>query len=124
MTARQHAPDCAGRNGAQDRGKHTPGPWWTDGEYSADECGVAVIAARTDCGPLPGNPTRGMVAFVSELLPENADRATANARLIAAAPELLEALKQAEQQIDYGQIDAAHRIIIAAIAKAEGLSDV
>lgn len=43
----------------------------------------------------------------------------ANARLIAAAPDMLEALKQAEQQIDYGQIDAAHRIIIAAIAKAE-----
>lgn len=74
--------------------KFTPGPWWTDGEYSADECGVSVIAARADCGPLPGNPTRGMVAFVSELLPENADRARANAHLIAAAPELYEALER------------------------------
>lgn len=43
--------------------------------------------------------------------------------MIAAAPEMLAALKQAEQQIDYGQIDAAHRIIIAAIAKAESPND-
>lgn len=43
--------------------------------------------------------------------------------MIAAAPEMLAALKQAEQQIDYGQIDAAHRIIVAAIAKAESHHD-
>jgi len=72
--------------------KHTPGPWWTDGEYNHDEAGCAVLAARTDCGPLPGNPTRGMVAWASELLLENAERCAANARLIAAAPDLLEAL--------------------------------
>lgn len=42
------------------------------------------------------------------------------ARLIAAAPDLLAALQQAEQQLDYGQIDAGHRIIIAAIARATG----
>ena len=67
---------------------HTEGPWWTDGEYSEDECGIAVIAARTDAGPLPGNPTRGMVAWASQLLPENAGICEADARLCAAAPAL------------------------------------
>lgn len=67
---------------------HTEAPWWTDGEYSEDERGIAVIAARTDTGPLPGNPTRGMVAWASQLLPENAGICEADARLIAAAPAL------------------------------------
>ena len=75
--------------------KHTPGPWWTNGEYSEKEAGVAVIAANTNCGPLPGNPTRGLVAWVNELLPENATRCEANARLIASAPDLLAAVERA-----------------------------
>lgn len=73
---------------------HTPGPWWTDAEYSEEECGIAIIAANTDCGPLPGNPTRGMVAWASELLLKNAAQCEANARLIAAAPELLAVLQE------------------------------
>jgi hypothetical protein len=68
---------------------HTPGPWWTDAKYSGAEMGCAIIAARTDCGPLPGNPSRGMVAFASAVLNTEARRCEANARLIAAAPELL-----------------------------------
>lgn len=40
--------------------------------------------------------------------------------LIAAAPELLEALHKIEQQLDYGQIDAARRLATDAIAKATG----
>lgn len=68
---------------------------------------------------MPSNRVLARFGSASEPL-DDIDRA--NARLIASAPELLEALKQADQQIDYGQIDAAHRIIIAAIAKAEGRS--
>ncbi|MFC3638861.1 hypothetical protein ACFONL_16085 [Camelimonas fluminis] len=65
-----------------------------------------------------------MVAFVSELLPENADRATANAHLIAAAPELLEALKVAREgfvvagSMPLSDADTLE-LIDAAIAKAE-----
>ena len=66
----------------------TPGPWWTDGEYDGSEMGCAIIAARTDAGPLPGNPTRGMVAFSSAIINTQARGCEANARLIAAAPTL------------------------------------
>ena len=73
---------------------HTPGPWWTDAKYDGSEFGCSVIAARTDCGPLPGNPTRGQVAFATAILPDDARECEANARLIAAAPDLLALAKR------------------------------
>ena len=66
----------------------TPGPWWTDAKYSGVEMGCAIIAARTDSGPLPGNPTRGMVAWSSAILNTESRRCEANARLIALAPTI------------------------------------
>ena len=63
----------------------TPGPWWTDAKYSEEEAGVSVIAARTDCGALPGNPTRGQVAWATQLLPEYAQQCEADADFIARA---------------------------------------
>lgn len=83
-----------------DREAGTGGPWWSDCEYSEDEYGVAVIAARTDCGPLPGNPTRGMVAWASELLPENGNRCETNARRIARLPDLEAAFLEAVQLLE------------------------
>ena len=74
----------------------TPGPWWAEPARDEYEKGRAIIAARTDCGPLPGNPTRGMVAFTSELLEEKESEYDANARLIAAAPDLARALIASE----------------------------
>ena len=73
---------------------HTPGPWWTDARYDGAEMGCAIIAANTDCGPLPGNPTRGQVAFATAILNMDARRCEANARLIAAAPDLLALAKR------------------------------
>jgi hypothetical protein len=70
----------------------TPGPWWSDGKYDGREMGCAVLAARTDCGPLPGNPTRGLVAFASAILNTEARRCEANARAIAALPDILSLL--------------------------------
>lgn len=70
--------------------KHTPGPWVAD-EYEPREQGLAVIATRNDGDIVP--PTRGMVAWVHVGLGAGATQeiAEANARLIAAGPELLEA---------------------------------
>ena len=61
--------------------KHTPGPWYVeqDGDawkINSDECGIALV--------------HDPIAI--EL--DRADEIEANARLIAAAPELLEALDE------------------------------
>ena len=86
--------------------KHTPGPWEDvgpneEGErciFGGDDSGVAVTI------PV-GNPDM------------NEARSIANARLIAAAPELLEAIKGVVRIADRNTVefDAAR----AAIAKAE-----
>lgn len=73
---------------------HTPGPWWTSAKYDGREMGCPIIAARTDAGPLPGNPTRGMVAYAPAVLNTEARRCEANAVLIALAPDLAAALRQ------------------------------
>ena len=78
----------------------TPGPWWTDAKYSGVEMGCAIIAARTDSGPLPGNPTRGMVAWSSAILNTESRRCEANARLIALAPTITAELIAARRKLD------------------------
>ncbi len=98
--------------------KWTPGPWWTDGKYNGREMGCHIIAARTDSGPLPGNPTRGMVAWASAVLNTEARNCEANAILIAAAPDLYEALEELMTvHGDAGPVSARAR---AALAKARG----
>lgn len=100
---------------------HTPGPWVAETSVCKDETGdgLAVIAVRTDV-PEGCTPTRGMVAWVHSGLGacSTDDEAIATARLIAAAPDLLAALKGILHIADRkaAEFDAAH----AAIAKAEG----
>lgn len=81
--------------------KHTPGPWET---------------AATDDNLI----VKGRVKIASTY-PEkfSADEEGANARLIAAAPELLEALYTF---LEVGDCAAAREEAHAAIAKAEGRS--
>lgn len=81
-------------------GKVTPGPWWTDAQYDGREMGCSIIAARTDCGPLPGNPTRGMVAWSSAICKTDARRCESNARLIALAPSLARRVIDAEKLVE------------------------
>lgn len=90
-------------------GSHTPGPW--------------------EVGPMNGKPSviyaddydAPVIAQMAEWIPDAAKQQEANARLIAAAPELLQALQNLVSDIDdgtvYGQrLAQAH----AAIAKATG----
>lgn len=90
--------------------KHTPAPWiW---QYDGtDKSGLKVIAGDD----------LNIVDFVGG---ENIQEAEANARLIAAAPELLEALEQCLTRInpkskDTWDLKAIH-VAKAAIAKATG----
>lgn len=85
---------------------HTPGPWranssWIEGPQ------MALRVAAVDW------PVRGSA-------PKSKDEAKANARLIAAAPEMLEALKACADKLaslGWSQEEIAAR---AAIAKATG----
>ncbi|MFV0679236.1 hypothetical protein [Ottowia sp.] len=95
--------------------QHTPGPWVTEGEVMS--CGLrqALVVARTPGGPV----------FVATALPGLPGTA-ANARLITAAPDLLDALRDllAAADMTYGwtpmQIEPLMGQARAAIAKALG----
>lgn len=72
---------------------HTKGPWEIDGEITVEGMGAFCIMSPSDVreeGPI-------IVAAVLDISTEaypNAGYADANAKLIAAAPDLLEACKQ------------------------------
>lgn len=100
--------------------KHTPGPWFTKREgfstvYVEARLRGSTIQEVAACGPTEAG----------------SEQQEANARLIAAAPELLEALIRADQMFrEIGFIAEADRLrpgslgseIRAAIAKATGAS--
>jgi len=85
--------------------RHTPGPWTA----VADGGSVLIVTAA-----------RGNTMRVVDDSPR--EEAAANARLIAAAPELLAALKEMLSSPTYGNepSESAVELAIAAIAKAEG----
>lgn len=89
---------------------HTPGPWDCDGtEVYAEHLCVSIAYRTRTCDEGNWMPN---------------EEVEANARLIAAAPELLEAARLANQElIDLGQGSSASpalRALWSAIAKAEG----
>lgn len=86
--------------------KHTPGPWLAAGPTIWAPPNNAAPAGYALAHVL--NPYSGAVG--------SADRVDANAALLAAAPELLEALKMALLWVD----GDTKNIVRAAIAKAEG----
>jgi hypothetical protein len=83
--------------------KHTPGPW-NVGHEDENTGEIEVIS--------DGRP------YVCLVLPGAIDEVTpANARLIAAAPELLEALQRLDKN---GHTQATWEFALRAIAKATG----
>jgi len=80
--------------------KHTPGPWHTAGDQ-----GVQIRSQRDQ---------------IAKVWTMRGNEWKANARLIAAAPELLEALaRYVQQDIAHGMTENnLHRTARAAIAKA------
>ena len=93
---------------------HTPGPWKAEGT-----CVYALNGDRSNiffCGVQGGyteqNRHRSVRTKCDELL--------ANARLIAAAPELLEALELCEEALEDGHWSNLKALVRDAIAKAKG----
>lgn len=97
---------------------HTPGPW----KASFGDL-IRVFATE-----LPGVTVCGVHKIgrqVGEYTPEAEVQCKANARLIAAAPDMLAALKLAEEHLPFIADDnpeASHALVQvrAAVAKAEG----
>lgn len=92
--------------------KHTPGPWWLKVAHNGD-CGILAY----DTGVFAE-----AYADIRHSGEDNRDEALANARLIAAAPDLLEALKAIN--VDICMVSASSenmRLVRDAIAKAEGV---
>lgn len=97
--------------------KHTPGPWNVM-EPAANEDGIAVVG-----GGQPLSSEEGMVAWCQRYMHTDGHDTEnmANARLIAAAPELLEACKVGIESIDPVTENAEVRKILRdAINRAEG----
>lgn len=91
--------------------KHTPGPWLVQMEWQGEPV-VALVA----------NPGRSVYVVSEDGPPRNGE---ANARLIAAAPELLEALKALQKvgvlnPTNSPRVNQAISDMVAAIKKAEG----
>ena len=98
--------------------KHTPGPWMIERYGSHKDL---VIAPGADI------ETAGIAEV--DRRPGDPDGPTPNARLIAAAPEMLEALRSLADAVDVTEIPqwvpalgTAYDAARAAIAKAEGES--
>lgn len=107
---------------------HTPGPW------SVEESDPYIYIETELFGDPPGGIAPGTytVALLRDGFPVSSpDVVRANARLIAAAPELLEALerianheyrsdRRARGMVDVDEIESLKRTARAAIAKAKG----
>ena len=104
--------------------KHTPGPWRVDDDSS--DFDIYVVGRPVWGAKRYGVPGEWDVCTI-EILDERPDETMANARLMAAAPELLEAAKSmvarwpTDQQNDGPLYDEA-QALRSAIAKAEGRS--
>lgn len=100
--------------------KHTPGPWRV-----TEMCGQATSPRDGYFVSLVDSlGVRSDIATVRRCPTINAGEVAANARLIAAAPELYEALKELVSTIDALGTQGGNKMerARAAIAKAEGRS--
>ncbi len=85
--------------------KHTPGPWFSpDGKTIKQDYRPIGLTEAAGCmiGSVMGGPTSGP-AFI-----EVAEEVAANTRLIAAAPDLLEALEDLKREVVLSDVDLGY----------------
>jgi hypothetical protein len=93
-------------------GEHTPGPWLAAAKPSS-VVGLPVVSTKN------GRSVASVTFFaLGEQFVNHDAESQANARLIAAAPDMLEALKA----LKYNQGNEAWKLADAALRKAEGAS--
>lgn len=96
--------------------KHTPGPW----EVCRDSRGCQSVRAKS--GFLAFTPSIQHYNDPTRYIDET-EEAKANAHLIAAAPDMLEALKDVIQIVRVDEWPRLSGKCRAAIAKAEGVNE-
>lgn len=98
--------------------KHTPGPW----QFRVYQSGCTIISTQPQFpGSMVMDRLKGVTVDVHALIDDdqsNASEASPDARLIAAAPCLLEALKYARRFLNEQDHDTAY--IDGIITKATG----
>lgn len=95
--------------------KHTPGPWKMSHGGLPGDSGFSIASDSAEADNVKITAECWPCTIVSE---DHRQELFANGRLIAAAPELLEALRYARRFVDPENCDVA--FIDAAIAKARG----
>lgn len=97
--------------------KHTPGPW-SIGDDNNATCEVIAGPVAIPLDRIGRSPDAGSEYIISR------DEMSANARLIAAAPDLLAALERLERLSGSAMMtdDPAREWARAAIAKAKGVT--
>jgi hypothetical protein len=102
--------------------KHTPGPWVAIDDYEVSVDAESNIGNEIAAWWVVGNPDvgNGEVAAILHFYGSEEAQADANARLIAAAPELLAAAKELlNWPHDGPEPSRLWDALLAAIAKAE-----
>lgn len=109
---------------AGERTQHTPGPW--EFRYYGDGC--TIVSKHNAPGRNIRDALKGVSVSVNAIIADdqsNAHEASADARLIVAAPELLEAMKSVIYDLQYGTAGRwrgdGSKSIREMIAKVEGL---
>ena len=88
-------PDQQSAEGGLKMAKHTPGPWRVEGRRGP---GYIISAGDNTEGDGPAEYV-GVIDPMFHVAGEGSDRHAANARLIASAPALLAALKEAVEDL-------------------------
>ncbi len=93
--------------------KHTPGPWMkTDG--NTIKCDLRPIGLTVDAGMIVASVVGGPTSGYS--FPQDASEVEANARLIAAAPDLFDACNRTPNPIGTGTMSNCHILLMAVVA--------
>jgi hypothetical protein len=100
---------------AKRRGKYSPGPW-----HYFEQRTWGAFASTYGCvgNSKPGTP--GFFVIVNGCAPGGTEEAKANAKLMSAAPNLLEACHAVVESWESGDLAGAARLCQAAIDEAIG----